>query len=189
MAIKIVTGATGSAHVTSADDRGLNMGLAGKASYVLNVGNKFSQLVVSNNLIRISDGELLIQGCHARIEPGSSEDCVIDNGSADKKRVDLIVARYHFDSATGHETVTMEVIKGTEGSSYVTPSYNTGDIRTGSHTVDFPLYKVNINGINIASVTEMFMVAWPTTVFVCSEQVWNDQKSNYPDAFFVIKGQ
>lgn len=189
MAIKIVTGATGTAHVTSGDDRGLNMGLAGKASYVLNVGNKFSHLVVSNNLIRISDGELLIQGCHARIEPGAVENCVIDNGSADKKRVDLIVARYHFDSVTGYESVTLEVIKGTEGSSYVTPAYNTGDIRTGSQTVDFPLYKVSINGINIASVTEMFMVAWPATIFVCSESVWNEQKTNYPDAFFVIKEQ
>lgn len=189
MAIKIVTGATGTAHVTSGDDRGLNMGLAGKASYVLNVGNKFSHLVVSNNLIRISDGELLIQGCHARIEPGAVENCVIDNGSADKKRVDLIVARYHFDSVTGYESVTLEVIKGTEGSSYVTPTYNTGDIRTGSQTVDFPLYKVSINGINIASVTEMFMVAWPATIFVCSESVWNEQKTNYPDAFFVIKEQ
>ena len=186
MAIKIVTGSTGTAHVTSADDRGLNMGILGKASYVLDVGNKFSHLVVSNNLIRISDGELIIQGCHARIEPGTTEDCTIDNGAADKKRVDLIVARYHFDSVTGHESVSLAVIKGTEGSSYTVPTWNTGDIRTGSHTVDFPLYRVNINGINIATVSALYMVAVPATIFVCTEQVWNDQKANYPDAFFAI---
>lgn len=186
MSIKIVTGVTGSAHVTSADDRGFNCGIMGNGSYVLNVGNKFDYLAVSNNLIRIKDGEMLIQGCHARIEAGTTQDLSIDTGTSGKKRADLIVARYAFDSNTGYESVTLEVIKGTAGNNYAEPEYNEGTIRTGSAIVDFPLYKVNINGLSIDSVEKKFMVACPATIFVCTEAVHTAQAQNYPDAFFAI---
>lgn len=186
MAIKIVTGVTGTAHVTSADDRGLNAGMMGADSYVLGIGNKFDFVIVSNNKIRIKDGEMLIQGCHARLEANTTQDCNIDTGTSGKKRTDLIVARYAFDSVSGHESVSLVVIKGTPGNNYVTPSYNTGEIRTGSTVVDFPLYKVNINGLSIESVETLFMVAVPATIFICTEAVHAVKATQYPNAFFAI---
>lgn len=158
--MRIITGSTGTTHVTSDDDRGLNAAIFSNDSVVLDAGEKFGYTVVDNNTIRIADGDLLLQGCHARINYGLTEDVTIDTGALGKYRVDLITARYEMDQNTGYESVTLHVIKGTQSSSaYVTPDYEEGSIREGDLVVDFPLYMVKLDGINIDSVTALFGVA------------------------------
>jgi hypothetical protein len=77
----------------------------------------------------------------------------IENGEQEMKRIDLIVARYTKDSGTGVENMQLSVVKGTPAASNpATPSYNEGTIADGDSPVDFPLYKVNIDGISITSV-------------------------------------
>lgn len=56
MGMKIVTGRTGAAHVTSADDGARNAGIIGTGKYIFNIGNKFAYEIISNNLIRVKDG-------------------------------------------------------------------------------------------------------------------------------------
>ena len=72
------------------------------------------------------------------------------------QRKDLIVARYSKVASTGVESMTLAVIKGTPAASNpATPAYNTGLIADGDSPVDFPLYKVNLNGISITSVERL----------------------------------
>lgn len=158
--MKIITGSTGTAHVTSNNDGEFNQGIFGAGLVVLNNGYKLEAQIKDANTITIKDGDLVMQGRHALIEPGTTEDVTILTGAVGKKRIDLIVARYVLDESTGYENISLEVITGeeTEGTPVV-PAYTEGNIRTGSLIAEMPLYRVNLNGINIESVEPYFGAA------------------------------
>jgi len=149
--MQIITGKTGSNHVTSDDDRNLHAGIFGNGSYVLNTGLKLSATIESANVIRLASGDICHQGTHARIPFGEYEDVQIDNGTTGYKRKDLIVARY--EKAGGIESMSIEVIKGTPAASDpMEPEYNDADILEGATLSDMPLYVVTLDGVNIDSV-------------------------------------
>ena len=155
--MRIITGATGTTHVTSNDDGEFNQGIFGAGLIVFANGGQLEASIVDNNTIRIKDGDLLIQGRHALIEPNTTEDVSIDTGAVGMNRNDLIVARYALDTNTGYESIVLEVIKGAESAGEATdPSYTTGDIRTGSVLVEVPLYRVRINGITVSGIDKLF---------------------------------
>lgn len=57
------------------------------------------------------------------------------------------------------ETVDLAVIQGEDSTGTATaPATIDGDILTGAMQADFPLYRVELNGLNIVSVTAMFDV-------------------------------
>lgn len=159
MGMKIVTGRTGAAHVTSADDGARNAGIIGTGKYIFNIGNKFAYEIISNNLIRVKDGYGINQGRQFGIEHADYEECEIDNGLQGVKRTDLIVAKYKRDSLTGLESVTIAVIKGTSGDNYADPEYVEGNIINGDDEDDFLLYRVKINGLAIEKVERMFSIS------------------------------
>jgi len=156
--MEIITGYTGENHVTSADDASLYRGILGSGDYVLDVGNKFAATIIDNNTVRISDGDLVIQGHQARIRSNDYEEVTIDNGTPDQKRNDLIVARYQKNTTTGIESITLEVVKGTPGATAVDPDIVQEDLATGGTQRDFPLYRVSLNGLVLESVTSLFTV-------------------------------
>lgn len=159
MAIKIVTAKKGEPHITSADDGALNQGTFGTDDYVLNVGEKFRAELVSNNEIKIYDGEGMMQGRHWRIEPGTYESLTIDNGSQGKKRKDMIVSRYTKDSGSGVENVELVVLKGTETEGNATaPIPVNGDIRNGDLSHEMVLYTVTLDGLNVTAVDPGFYI-------------------------------
>lgn len=152
--MKIITGYKAEPHITSQQDRNVNMGIFGTGAYITNLGSKLAATVVSANEITIADGLLVAEGCTAEVERGTSESMEIANGSQGMRRIDLIVARYTREAGTGVEDMQLAVITGTPAASNpATPSYNTGSIANGDTLVDFPLYTVNLNGISIESVT------------------------------------
>lgn len=158
MSMKILTAYTGETHIEPADDGAKFAGIVGTGKHVLNVGNKFAAEIVSNNLIKIKDGDLINQGRHMRIPVNETAECTIDNGAQSRYRNDLIVARYSKDSNTGVESANVVVIKGTAStsSSPADPTYTSGDILNGALTDDFPLYRVRLNGLSITAVEPMF---------------------------------
>lgn len=158
--LHLVTGYKGEAHVTAADQGSLNAAIFGTGSYVLNRGNKFAALVVSNNSVRIQDGDICLQGRHVRLDEGTYVDLAIENGSQGYKRNDLIVARYTKNSGTGVEDCSLVVIKGTASTGAAAdPVYTSGDIINDHDTqVDFPLYRVPIDGITVGTLVPLFSV-------------------------------
>ena len=158
--LHLVTGHAGKAHVTAADHASLNAAIFGEGEFVLNRGSQFAATVISNNSIRVADGDIIMQGRHIRLNEGSYVDLAIENGTQGMNRCDLIVARYTKDSLTGVEDCNLVVIKGTESTGSATvPAYNSGDI-INDHVLiaDMPLYAVNLNGLNVQSVTAQFDV-------------------------------
>ena len=152
--MNIITGYVGEPHVTSQQERNTNIGIFGSGIHIIGgVNSELEATVVSANLVEISDGMIVCEGCTAEIPRGTNDSLVIENGEQRMKRIDLIVARYTRNANTGAESMELVVIKGTSAASDpVSPSYNTGLIADGDSPVDFPIYQVNIDGISITSV-------------------------------------
>lgn len=158
--MEIITGYTGKPHVTSEQDRDVNIGVVGEGSYVLQTGMQLAAEVSSNNEIKIRDGVLMHQGCTASIKKNTYDSLIIINGSQGMKRIDLIVARYEKNQDNGTESLDLKVIQGTPAESNpAVPQYTEGDIQAGDYVADMPMYQVIIDGLNIAEVKKVFEVA------------------------------
>ena len=154
--MNIIWGYKADPHITAQQLRNTYIGIFGEDAHILDVGSELAATVVSATEIQIADGVIVGQGCTASIEHGMTESLTIANGSQGMQRKDLIVARYSKVASTGVESMTLAVITGTPAnSSPADPSYNSGDIADGDSPVDFPLYRVNLNGISITSVERL----------------------------------
>ena len=157
MAVNIVTGMTGVAHITSDDDRCFNSSVFGKGKYVFDYGKKFSPNIINNNLVRIHDGMCINQGTQMGIELNEYEDVIIENGVSGSKRNDLIVMRYERNADTSIEKASLVVIKGTVGATATDPSYTSGNILDGGDLIDdMPLFRVKIESLTITAVDQLF---------------------------------
>lgn len=152
--MEIIAGYVGEPHVTSQQERNTNIGIFGSDAHIIGgVNSELEATVVSANLVEISDGMIVCEGCTAEIPRGTNDSLVIENGEQGMKRIDLIVARYTKNGNTAAESMELAVIKGTSAANDpVAPAYNTGLIADGDSPVDFPIYRVNLNGISITSV-------------------------------------
>lgn len=155
--LHLVTGYAGQSHIKAEDHGSMNAALTNGGSYVLNRGNKLSASAITSNTVRVLDGDLLLQGRHVRLAENSYVDLAVSSGAQGMYRNDLIVARYTKNSSSGVEECNLVVIKGTAVSgSPKDPAYNDGDLLNDHDaTVDFPLYRVSLNGLTV-SLTKLF---------------------------------
>ena len=192
--MEIITGYTEKPHVTSEQDRDVNIGVVGEGSYVLQTGMQLAAEVSSNNEIKIRDGVLMHRGCTASIKKNTYDSLIIINGSQGMKRIDLIVARYEKNQDNGKESLDLKVIQGTPAESTPTvPEYTEGDIQAGDYVADMPMYQVIIDGLNITEVKKVCEVApdidalkkelaeLNSNVFMCFKRVIHliDMSGNY----------
>ncbi len=153
----LITGFAGIEHIKSADQGSFNAAFFGTGEFVMEIGSQLKATIINNNTVRIADGDLLMQGRHIRINPSTYEDMTIDTGAANMNRIDLIVCTYEKDASSGIETAKIEVVKGTAVSGSASePSIVKGNILEGAIKNQMPLYRVNINGVALASVTKKF---------------------------------
>ena len=157
--MEIVTGYRGKPHITSEKWADLNRGIIGAEEYVLGVGRMFESELISNNLLKIYDGCGVFQGREFSTSAGQSDEITIENGTQGEKRIDLIVARYTKNEDTKVETIEPVLIKGTPSASDpAVPKHTEGNIRQGDLIADMPLYEVELNGINVVEVRQLFQV-------------------------------
>ena len=157
MSIKIVTGYTGTNHITSTDDRsrinGLVVGETDSVVRALDVGTKFNHSL-SGTTLTIGAGEGLAQGVHFRIPYGSYEQITLPAGSQGMNRIDIVGVMYTKNTGTGVESIELTSIKGTATSGTPQlPSYTFGDLYHGDTEGFFPMFIVRFSGTSIASVT------------------------------------
>lgn len=175
MAIDIVDAFQGKPHVTADGVGGFKAGIVGEEDYILPAGEQMKATVISNNKIRIAEGEAVMQGRHWRIKPNTYEDVTIENGAQNMNRKDAIIARYTKNADTGIEKVELAVLKGTPVSgTAVAPTQTKGNIKTGTLKHEMLLYIVSLKGLNIESVTAEFNV-------LMSMSMLNESLSNIKD--------
>lgn len=155
--MRILTGSTGTSHITAADDGALYAGLAGKGSYVLNLGQQFRASIQSATSIKLEDGDGILQGRHFRTDPGDSDLVAIEENSAETNRNDIIGVKY--STVSGIESMAWQVVKGAAVSGTASdPTYSEGDLLTGSTAAFMPMYRVRLEGAAIAAVEPLFTV-------------------------------
>lgn len=175
MSLHLVTGYRGSAHITSADQGAFNAGVVGSGDYVMETGKQFAAQVISNNQIRVLDGDISMQGRHICLKKDTFEDAVIANGLQGMNRNDLIVVRYTKDANTGVEDTVFAVIQGVSTDADASdPAYTTGDILSGECLLhEMPLYRVPLNGLNVGDLVPLFKTA-PTVNSIPQVEVTNE---------------
>lgn len=118
MALELITGRYGTAHIGSEDVRAYQAYTAGSGRYVLHGGGATIQ---SANDVHLNPAEILIDGAHVRIT-GQGEDVTLENGASSYNRVDIVALHYLMTGSgdAAVESITLEVVKGTP--SELTPS-------------------------------------------------------------------
>lgn len=143
------------AHIRAEDDASIYQSIFGEDG-VSTVGQACKATVLSNNKVRIADGIICVGGHFARIPYGDYIDCEIDYGQSEKKRNDIIVARFESTGTGGIDTYTCEVKKGTAGSTATDPEIVQEDIYKAGKVRELPLYRVKIEGLSITAVEQLF---------------------------------
>ena len=154
--MNLVTGYRGYAHVTSNDQAALHRAVFGGGHCVFNTGSVFSATFADTGVIRIADGEAMIQGHHMRIAPGEHEDVTLTAGESGLNRADYIAIRYTKD-AGGVESAAIVQICGTATSGTASPPTLTQqDTSRFDSVYEVALYRINFSGLVIGNPTAVF---------------------------------
>ena len=163
-ALHLVTGYKGTAHITSADQGVFNAMIVGTGDYVFTKGKRFEAAIISNNVVRIYDGSLMMNGRQVNLDAGLYLDATIANGTQGVNRHDIIAIRYEVDSTTGVESASLVVEQGANSSGTPTDPdniYYSVTILNGETVRDMPLYRVVLEGLTITKVEPLFQVLAP----------------------------
>lgn len=157
--MKIVSGRTGTPHVTSQQFRQILEGTVGQGSYILSSGENLEPELVSNNLLKIRSGMMCHHGNVACVEIGTYDEVELTNGNQGMKRIDLVVNRYKRNSETEIESNEWIVIQGTPVSSDpIVPSYTIGNLQDGDLVDDCPVIQITYDGLNVTEVKKLLSV-------------------------------
>lgn len=153
--MEIVTGKQGKAHIKAADIGSMQSAILGSGNYVLPTAEKLAAEVTSQNNVRIFAGDVSMNGRVGRIRTGDYEDIKIQNGASGYKRCDLLVVAYK--SENGTESMTLKLYAGTPTTGTPElPSHVEGNILEGDNAAEFPVYRIDIDGISIPVATPLF---------------------------------
>lgn len=150
MGANIITGYTGTRHITPAMDASVFRSIIGPDEYILNDGDKCVGSMPDINHFTVGGGNISLQGYQVQI---TQETLIVDTCATGYKRIDLVALRYNHDIGTQIDSFTLAVIKGTEVTGTpAEPSYNTGEIEAGVNAVDMILYEIDLDGSTVTFV-------------------------------------
>lgn len=158
--MKIISGKTGSPHVTSQQFRQIFEGIIGDESCILPCGENLTPELQTNNSLKIRSGLMYHHGNLSTVALGTYDEVTIQNGTQGMKRIDLVVNRYTREEESGTEKNEWVVIQGTpHASSPVVPDYTEGNLQDGDLVDDCPYLEVRLDGINVTEVKQLLSVA------------------------------
>lgn len=158
--MKIVTGKTGTPHVTSRQFRGMMEGIIGQDSYIITHGENLEPELVTNNKLKIKSGMMCHHGNISTVEIGTYDEVTIQNGTQGMKRIDLIVNRYSKVEGTGIEENNWVVIQGTPAAEDpAAPAHTEGNLQEGDLVDDCPVFEAHLDGINVTEIKKLLIVS------------------------------
>ena len=149
MGASIITGYTGTRHITPEMDGAVYRGIIGDDSYILAEGDQCEGSMPSVNQFTVKSGVVSIQGRQIYI---TQETLAVDTCPTGYKRIDLICVRFEHDTTSLIDQASLVVIKGAEvsgGNDPVEPAHNEGVIKDGATVVDFVMYRLDLDGANV----------------------------------------
>jgi len=144
MAIELVNGHSGSAHVSGTDVGRLYAAVFGGGSYA--IGGEASFSMSDANTLALAACDLMVDGMH--VAPDGTDEWKVDSGATGRKRRDLACLHYTMDADTGVEAVEAAVLKGeaTTGSA-ADPDVPSGARSEGSSEAWYPVARVSLDGL------------------------------------------
>lgn len=144
MAIELVTGHSGAAHVSGADAGAMHAGICGSDSYVL--GAVPSVTMSDANTLVIQPCDLMVEGRHVRLS--GTNTMSIRSGAQTGKRNDLVYVRYTYDSSTGTESAKLGVKEGTTATTATDPALdNPSSVLDGATIADVAIARVSLDAL------------------------------------------
>ncbi|MEG0904439.1 MAG: hypothetical protein RSD97_09720, partial [Lachnospiraceae bacterium] len=157
--MNLLTGKTGTPHVTSQQMRQVYEGCFGEESYILKTDEMLEPVLVSNNLLKIRSGVLVHHGNISVVGIGTADEVVLKNGAQGVKRIDLVVSRYKKNAETEIEECDWVLIQGIpDATNPKVPAYTVGNMQTGSLVDDCAAIRIDYDGIQVTSVTKLLPV-------------------------------
>lgn len=160
MAVELVTGYSGTEHVSSSDDGARQAGTVGTGMYVLEtVEDPLAATLENANTVTVGPGDVLINGRHVRLT--GSTTYAVPVGTQAMQTSNLLVLRYSV-SEDDTEKVDAVTLTGEPASSDpADPALATGSVLDGDSPVDMPLYRVVTTGIESAQPVRLFETVPP----------------------------
>jgi hypothetical protein len=165
MGLKIVTGRTGTPHVSSNQIQAFNRSLLGDLA-ILDLGQHFDAVVRDANTIRIYDGCIVVQGIYAIIPHDEYEDILVEPVSVGNTRIDTIYLHYAKDMENDTESVEIDIAQGEEAvNNPVKPDIDAGgDTWEGTTDVRIPLYDVTLTSFETTITAYEYMDVYSPTI-------------------------
>lgn len=150
----LITGSSGTPHITPKSDSVWHRGMMGVESCILDFGEKLAPALVPSQPtnIRILDGCGMMQGRFFEIEEGSYDTIAIPNGAQGYNRIDLVCAKIT-QNENGTQSFSWEVVQGTQTSGTPTPpAVAEHSLDDGDEYALMPIASVELEGVSIVAV-------------------------------------
>lgn len=148
--MQIVTGRRGEPHVTSRQMQAVYRSFLGDFA-LLDIGEKLRAEAYSNDIVRVYDGVVSVQGIYAVIAYNQYDEVYIEPVSVGKKRIDTIVLHYTKDNALDVEDMQLDVVQGEEYTDNpiapVVPEG--GDAWEGTTDIQVAIYDVEVTNFGL----------------------------------------
>ena len=160
MAVELVTGYAGKAHVSSSEDGARQAGTVGTGMYALETVDEPLKATLENaNTVTVGPGDVLINGRHVQLT--GSTTFAVPVGTQGMQTSNLLVLRYEL-AEDETESVTAITLTGEPAASDPQdPTLATGSVLDGDSPVDMPLYRVVTTGIESAQPVKLFETVPP----------------------------
>lgn len=158
--MQIVTGKTGTPHVTSRQFRQFIEGTVGQGSYILNSAENLEPELITNNKLKIRSGMMCHHGNLSVVEIGTYDEVTIPNGTQGMKRVILIANRYTRNEENGIEECEWHKFIGAfdpDEFKEVT-SYTEGNLQDGDLVDDCPVFEIHQDGLNVTEIKKLLPI-------------------------------
>ena len=188
--MQIVTGKTGTPHVTSQQFRQFVEGTVGQESYILNSAENLEPELVTNNKLKIRSGMMCHHGNLSVVEIGTYDEVTIPNGTQGMKRVILIANRYTRNEETGiEECEWYKFIGVSDPDEFKMPnSVTEGNLQNGDLVDDCPVFEIHQDGLNVTEIKKLLPITPDIpTINASLSQEWTQIYSANNNTIHVIK--
>lgn len=129
---------------------------------LLDIGEKLRAEAYSNDIVRVYDGVVSVQGIYAVIAYNQYDEVYIEPVSVGKKRIDTIVLHYTKDNSEDVEDMQLDVVQGEEYTDNPVPPTISegGDAWEGTTDIQVPIYDVEVTnfGLTVTPYSRMLTV-------------------------------
>lgn len=155
MTVELVTGYSGTAHVSSSEDGARQAGTVGTGMYVLEtVDDPLAATLENAQTVTVGPGDLMINGRHVQLTGSTTYSVPV--GVQGQQTSNILAVRYSVDDSGAEKAEPVTLTGSPAPSDPPDPTLYEGSILDGDSPVDMPLYRVVTTGIETAEPVALF---------------------------------